>query len=203
MFKLLKKCLDSTALWPAIALVIAINLWLGIKAGGDNLLENSNARWGIVSLEMAGSADRAKVILQSWNRRSPEGTLLRAIALRSLVYDYFFMVFYTATLAMASLIAATLIETRHPKLKRLGLTKLGTAFAHTQIVILVLDAVENIALWRMFQPSGSYVWPVLAKSCAIPKFGLIAVTFAYILFVFVIRLGESKQRTRNTRVATS
>jgi hypothetical protein len=200
MFNLLKKCLNSTFLWPAIALVIAINLWLGIKAGGDNLLENPSARWGIVSLEMAGTTERAKVILQSWTRKSPEGIPLRAIASRSLVYDYFFMIFYTATLAMACLIAATVIETRHQQLKGLGFTKLGTALARLQAVILILDALENIALWRMLRGSGSDIWPVLAKACAIPKFGLIAATFAYILFVFVIRLGESKQRTRNTRV---
>jgi hypothetical protein len=205
MFNLLKKCLNSTFLWPAIALVIAINLWLGIKAGGDNLLENPSARWGIVSLEMAGTTERTKVILQSWTRKSPEGTPLRPITLsdiasRSLIYDYFFMIFYTGTLAMACLISATVIETRHQKLKSLGFTTLGTALARMQVLILILDALENIALWRMLRGSGSDIWPVLAKACAIPKFGLIAATLAYILFVFVIRLGESKQRTRNTRV---
>lgn len=202
MFKLLKKCLLSRALWPVIALVIAINLWLGIKAGGDSLLENQNARWGIVSLETAGSTDRAKVILLSWSQKSPDGISLRRIALRSLIYDYFFMLFYTATLAMACLIAATIIETRHPTLKRHGLTKLGTALARLQIVVLVLDAVENIALWRMLRGSGSYFWPLVAKSCAVPKFGLIAVTFAYVFFVLVVRASEN-QSTRGPRVAAT
>jgi len=205
MYKLLKRCLNSTFLWPAIALVIAINLWLGIKAGGDNLLENPIARWGIVSLEVAGTTDRTKAILQSWAPKSPEGIQLRTIALRSLIYDCVFLVLYTATLAMACLIAATLIETRHPKLARMGFATLGRGLAHLQGVVAALDTVENIALWRILRvrASGFYVWPVLAKSCAIPKFGLIAAACTYILFVFVVRLGETKQRIHKNTVAAT
>ena len=203
MYKLLKKCLNSPFLWPAIALVIAINLWLGIKAGGDNLLENPTARWGIVSLEMAGTVDKAKAILQGWARKSPEGIPLRTIALRSLIYDCVFLVLYTATLAMACLIAAALIDTRHPKLARMGLAKMGRGLAHLQGVVAALDTVENIALWRMLRASGSYVWPALAKSCAVPKFALIAITSTYILIVFVVRLGEAKQLTRKNTVAAT
>ncbi|MDX6574650.1 MAG: hypothetical protein QOE96_603 [Blastocatellia bacterium] len=204
MYKLLKKCLNSPFLWPAIALVIAINLWLGIKAGGDNLLEiPPAARWGIVSLEMAGTVDKAKAILQVWARKSPEGIPLRTIALHSLIYDCGFLVLYTATLAMACLISATLIDTRHPKLARMGLAKLGRGLAHLQGVVAALDTVENIALWRILRSSGLYVWPALAKACAVPKFALIAITFTYILVVFVVRLGEIKQRIRQNTVAAT
>jgi hypothetical protein len=43
----------------------------------------------------------------------------------------------------------------------------------------------------------------MAKACAVPKFALIAITFTYILVVFVVRLGEIKERIRQNTVAAT
>jgi hypothetical protein len=190
---------ESKALWPGIALVIAINLWLGVKAGGDGLLQNVDAPNGIVSLELAGNFDRATLIVQSWPRKSPEGISLRPIAVHSLIYDCFFMVLYTTTLALACLIAATVIESSHPKMKQFGLTRLGTALARVQVLVLTLDATEDFAMWRTIRGSPSHFWPILATSCAVPKFILIGLSSAYILFAFVVRMSETNPRTRTAK----
>jgi hypothetical protein len=187
------KYLRSSALWPAVALLIALNLWLGIKAGGDRLLTNTVATQGIVSLETAGSAERAGAIILSWTK-TPDGISLRSVALHSLIYDGFFIIFYTITLALGCFIAAGIIEVRHRKLKDLGLVKLGLILARLQVLTAALDFLEDIALWRMLSNSTSSLWPSLARWCAIPKFALIAVSLLYILLAFIFRLGESHQR---------
>jgi hypothetical protein len=206
MFKQLSKCLNSRGLWPAIALVIAINLWLFVKAGGDGLLYNAVAPRGIVSLELAGNPARGKEIIHSW-RRTPSGVSWSApakpgtqppslveVALSSLRYDNVYMFSYTITLALTCLIAATVIETRHPKLKRFGLARAGTLLARVQVLVLVLDATENFAVWRMLRGSDSYVWAALARSAALPKFALIGITAIYILFVFIVRISGPAPR---------
>lgn len=188
------KYLQSSVLWPVVALLIAINLWLGIKAGGDSLLNNVTAPQGIVSLETAGSVERGRNIIQSWNKKTTDEIPLRSIALHSLIYDYIFILFYTFTLALVCLIAAGAINENHEKLKHLGLVKLGVGLARIQILTAALDAIENIALWRMLREATSTIWPVLAKWCAFTKFGLIAVSLIYIMLAFIFWIGESHQR---------
>jgi hypothetical protein len=198
------KYLRSSVLWSVVALLIAINLWLGIKAGGDNLLNNLTAPRGIISLETTGSVESARKIIQSWNKNTPGEIPLRSIALRSLIYDYIFIVFYTFTLALVCLIAAGVFNANHEKLNRLGLVKLGVGLARLQIVTAALDAIENIALWRMLRDSTLSIWPLLARWCALPKFGLIAVSFIYILLAFIFWIGESHKRKplRKSQVST-
>ncbi|HEX8747235.1 MAG TPA: hypothetical protein VF717_08540 [Pyrinomonadaceae bacterium] len=191
----LHKYLASRALWPLIALLIAINLWLGIKAGGDNLLRNSAAPNGIISLEVAGSMGAAEAIMQSWNRLLPDGTtLLLDVARQSLKWDYVFILFYTITLALGCLISASIIDTRHEKLKRLGLVKVGWMLICSQVLVAALDATENVALWMVLHGSKSNSWPVLSKWCAVPKFGLIGISFFYMFLTFIIWIGESHKR---------
>lgn len=187
-----------------MALLIAVSLWFGVKAGGGGLLRNEHAPNGIVSLELAGSAEAAAKIVKSWNRPAPyekseetdeevKSTLLD-VARESIIYDYFFILFYTVTLALGCLISADIIDARHETLKRLGMVRIGWALIYAQVLVAAMDATENVALWNMLQGSGASFWPTLARWCAMIKFGLIATSLLYMLLVFIIWIGESYKR---------
>jgi hypothetical protein len=202
-------------LWPLFPLLIATSLWLGVKAGGDNLLKNKTAApSGMGSLERAGSLDEARKVMESWNREVPEGRTqaeiedqstfsrllsndgrkLTEVAKRSLVFDLCFIVLYTTSLAVACLLAATEIAVRRRKQKQFSLVKLGIYLAGSQILTAAFDLFEDLALWRMLKNSSSEIWPLLAYGCSIAKYAVIAISLAYILTAFIFWLFEAKQR---------
>jgi hypothetical protein len=212
-----------SVLWPLFAVLIAIGLWLGVKAGGDNLLKNSVAPSGIGSLERAGNKDEAGKVIRSWNqpaldertRReidkpsllfrllSNDGRPLTEVAKRSLVFDLFFIVFYTSAMAVACLLAATEIAVRQKKRKESRLVKVGIRLAYLQILTAMVDVLENFALWRMLRNSTSEallnsrtsdLWPAMAYVCSIAKYTLVALSLTYVLLAFIFWLADSRQK---------
>jgi hypothetical protein len=165
--------------WPVLALLLALSLWLGTKAGADGYLYNDKiAPYGIVSLELAGDATEASRIISFWDLWGA-----RDDALRSIAYDYIFLLFYSTTLALACVIAASLPgRDRSSWYARLGL---GLAWA--QWLAALLDVIENVALTKMLTaPRVGDSWPVVAWWCAIPKFALIILGLLYIVAAGVV-----------------
>jgi hypothetical protein len=210
-------------LWPILAVLIAVSCWFGVKAGGDNLLKNDYARSGIGSLERAGSVEEARWIISTWNQRVPErrsksetdnlgaitrlfsnqGLMLTEVALRSLVFDLFFIFFYASAMAVACLLAATEIQCRRRKSKS-RLVALGMQLALMQIVTAGFDVVENIALWRMLSAPVRNPWPWIAYVSSIAKFALLAVSLFYIFIAFVIWVIDHRRpSSRKVVVATT
>ena len=210
-------------LWPLFPVLIAISLWFGVKAGGDNLLKNRTARSGIGSLERARTVEQAQWIIKSWDHRAPdsrtqsqlesqnhlaallsnEGRLRTDIARRSLVFDLFFIVFYASALAAACLLAATEIAIRRHK-ERSPLVSLGIRLAYMQIITAGFDVLENVGLWRMLSGSTARFWPLLSYVCSIAKYSLVAVSLIYIMLAFifwVIDLQQQPARNRSTVMA--
>ena len=191
-------------LWPLFPALIAISFWFGVKAGGDNLLKNDTARSGIGSLERAGSVEQAQWIIQSWKDKAPDrrtqseiesphllssmlshdGRILTEVAKRSLVFDLFFIIFYSCTMAVACLLAATQIAVRGPK-KGSRLVAYGLRLAYAQILTATFDMMEDFALWRMLSGSMSKVWPLIAYGCSIAKYLLLATSLMYVFVAFV------------------
>ena len=200
-------------LWPLLPVLIAISCWFGVKAGGDDLLQNDTARSGIVSLELAGSVNEAQAIVDSWKHQVPErrsqaditeqnavsrwfsnqGRTLTEVARRSLLFDLFFIVFYSSVVAVACLLAATEIHCRSRK-PRPRLVALGMQLARVQIVTAGFDLIENIALWRMLSASLSNPWPWIAYVSSIAKFTLVAVSLFYIFIAFVFWVIDHRRR---------
>ena len=200
-------------LWPLLTVLIAISLWFGVKAGGDNLLHNDTARSGIGSLERAGSAAEAESIIRSWNRQVPDwrsqtdikeqgslsrvftnqGRKLTEVATRSLVFDLFFIGFYASAMAVACLLAATEIAVRSRK-RRPRLVALGIKLASLQLVTAGFDVVENFALWRMLSDSVTNPWPWLAYACSIAKLSLVAFSLFYIFIAFGFWVVDHRRR---------
>src|SRR5215510_3350628 len=199
-------------LWPLFPVLIAISLWFGVKAGGDNLLRNKTAISGIGSLERAGTVDEARKIISSWNQRAPErrsqieiknesflsrflsndGRMLTSVARRSLIFDLFFIVFYTSVMAAACLLAATEIALRRDKQKS-RLVSLGIKLAYIQLLTAGADLIEDVALWRMLSNSTSRLWPWLAYVCSWTKYALVATSLVYILLAFIFWVVDNRR----------
>lgn len=211
-----------SVLWPLFPVLIAIGLWFGVKAGGDNLLRTREAPRGIGSLERAGSVDEAQRIIASWNHMAPErrtpreidnsnfitliisndGRLLTSVAKRSLVFDLFFIVFYASTLAVACLLAATEIAVRRRNSES-RLVSVGIRLAYLQVVTASMDVLENFGLWRMLKNSTSEFWPQLAYACSIAKYVLIIISLLYVFIAYLFWIAAYKQHPNSPRALTT
>ena len=211
-----------SALWPLFAFLIATGLWFGVKAGGDGLLKNPAAPSGIGSLERAGSVAEASKIISSWDQKAPDertrsqmekpsllfnlisndGRVLTSVARRSLVFDLFFIIFYTTALAVACLLAATEIAIRTRKRTGSRLVRFGLRLAYLQVVSAAVDVLENVAVWRMLAPSTLGLWPILAYFCSIAKLVLVSISLIYVLLAFVFWLVDARHTPkRRVKVA--
>lgn len=203
-------------------MLIAISCWFGVKANGDNLLENDVARRGIVSLELAGSVNQAQLIINSWQYKVPErrsddevkkqGRIFRAftnqgrmvtdVAKRSLIFDLFFISFYASAMAVACLLAATEIHCRSRKPKP-RLVALGMRLALLQLATAAFDVAENFALWRMLSGSVRNPWPWIAYGFAAAKFTLLGVSIVYIFVAFGFWLVDHRRPSMRKTIAAT
>ncbi len=155
-----------------VSLIASLSLMVILQAV-DGPLRTAAAPQGIVSFELAGTAEQAAAIVQSWD------ILARMHAGLSLGLDYLFMLAYATAFMLACLWAATRWSAAWARW-------LGQALAWAMPVAAVADAIENAALWRtLHEPVAP--WPALARSMALIKFGLLA---AALLFVVLTLLGR-------------
>lgn len=121
---------------------------------------------GIVSIKVAGTPERAVAILDArgddWRRRAQAG----------LRFDGGFLVAYSTALTAACLLSARVLDAPVPPGR---LTRRWRG----QWVAGGLDAVENVALWRMLGGSREVSWLALARRCALAKFTLVGLGLAY------------------------
>jgi hypothetical protein len=128
---------------------------------------------GIVGFELAGSEERVAEILDDW---AEDG---RDAARASLWIDFPFLLAYGAFLTLA-------VAALRDRAKRCGLGRLAAA----GVVIVALpataaafDAIEDVGLLVALEGEGGDRAPLLATICASLKFGLLAITAAYLLAV--------------------
>ncbi|HEX5876477.1 MAG TPA: hypothetical protein VFY60_17655 [Pyrinomonadaceae bacterium] len=194
-------------------MLIAISCWFGVKAGGDNLLENDTAQSGIGSLQRAQSVKEAQAVIESWQQQVPErrsqadiekqyavtrwfsnqGRTLTEVAKRSLLFDLFFILFYTSVVAVACLLAATEIHCRSSKPKP-RLVRLGLRLARLQILTVAFDLIENVAVWRMLSAPVSNPWPWIAYHSSVAKFTVLAVSLFYVFIAFIFWVIDHRRR---------
>jgi hypothetical protein len=133
---------------------------------------------GIVGFELAGSEDRAAEIVADWGEDGTDA------AKASLWLDYAYIVAYGTFLVLAALATGDLARRRSwDRMASFGLVAAPLAAAAA-----VFDAVENVGLLLAVNGHGGGLAPRLAQVCALLKFGLLAVTIAYLLAGLALRL---------------
>ena len=162
--------------WLLLGLTIVLMIVFGITG---EPLTTTTAPYGVVSFELAGSVERSKSILISWDADAQ----LRAAF--GLGLDFVFMLVYASTIAFGCGMTAQV-------LKRSGWPLAGWGILLSWAVILaaVLDAIENIALTTLIFGSVVSPWPEIARWCAIFKFALIFISIVYVIYGCVVALVE-------------
>ena len=150
----------------ALALVYAV-VQIAI-ALANRPLSTEAAPDGIVTLELAGSPEEAAPIVEEWAR---VGALDEAGI--SLGLDFLYMPLYGALLAGLVIAVA----------QRAGKERWGRLVAWAPFVAVAFDVVETVALTRVVDNPSAGGWAALARVCALPKFGLLAVAFLFVVMV--------------------
>jgi len=136
----------------------------------DSPLKTESAPQGIVSFELAGDLSNSKMVINSWNSKA------RVYAGLSLGLDYLFLVLYTVSIGSCCIIIARRIVSSN---KTIGFIGAGIAWA--MLAAGLLDAAENFALIELLLGSEESYWPGIARWCAIPKFGIVALGLLYLI----------------------
>lgn len=154
----------------ALALTLVLTAAVGVTLSVANApLRTEAARAGIVSLELAGTTERARAVIDSWGPRQREAAAF------GLGLDFLFLLLYPTAMSLAVGLAADRVALRRPRL-----ALWGKVLALGLPVAAVLDAVENAALWRMLQLGPTDGWAIVAAGCAAAKFALVLLGLAYL-----------------------
>lgn len=110
----------------------------------------------IIDFELAGSWEKASVMLQAWRENDAMPALFFVLG-----FDYLFMLVYSISLWFVCLHLADVVS---------SLKRFMIILAWLQPVAAVLDAIENAALFEVALGSDNPVWPVVSWWSAVPKF---------------------------------
>ncbi|HEU4739121.1 MAG TPA: hypothetical protein VFS54_08590 [Solirubrobacterales bacterium] len=154
--------------------VAVVALLAAMKPAEDRMTETGP---GIVSFELAGSADRSQEIQDEWGEDG------RDAARQQLWIDYGFMLAYGAFLVLAA--AATRDLARSRGWSRLVV--IGALAVPAGGIAAGCDAIENACLLLSLGDAGSWA-PVTATVFATAKFALLLIAIAYILAGLAMRL---------------
>ena len=156
----------------------------------DQPLRTDAASNGIVSFELAGDPQAARLITDSWKQTSlslsaavgqPGPDIVNVpylFAAFGLGIDYLFMPLYALALGFGTLLAAH----RHDGWIR----SLAVVAGYAAFAAAIFDAMENYALLRVLLGEIQSAYPAIAAFCAIVKFGLILFGVLYGLAAWLL-----------------
>jgi hypothetical protein len=154
--------------------IAVVALLAAMKPAENRMTENGP---GIVSFELAGSADRSQEIQDEWGEDG------RDAARQQLWIDYAFMLAYGAFLVLAATATRDLARSRGWRRQ----VMLGALAVPAGGIAAGCDAIENACLLLTLGDAGSWA-PVTATVFATAKFALLLVALAYILTGLGMRL---------------
>ena len=155
-----------------IILLILIIFIFSIFRFLDSPLRTKAAPSGIVSYELAGSAEKTMQILTSWDSRA------RLFAAFGLGFDFLFLVVYATAISLACLMSSA---------KHTGwFLSLGTWLGWGSILAAGMDSIENIALWNLLIGKTASYLPQVAAWCATIKFLFIFLGILYGLVGWIL-----------------
>jgi len=125
----------------------------------DAPLQTDAAPNGIVSFELAWTAETAKSILTSWDAEA------RLFAAFGLGLDYLFMPAYALALSLGLLLSM--------KNKADWYSKFAAWMGWGAFAAALFDALENYALWKELTGNMFSPYPEIAATCASVKFALL------------------------------
>lgn len=165
------KRIANAHLWPALILfLVSALVLLAVMSRLDAALTTVAAPGGIVSFEMAGNLETATRIVASWKMA---GKIQAAF---SLGLDYLFLIVYALFISIACVLIGRKLTPKY----RLW-ANLGYLIGWAQFPAALLDGIENFALIRVILGSQSEVLPLIARWCAVVKFGIVGAGLIYIL----------------------
>lgn len=130
----------------------------------DAPLRNRFAPAGIVSFELAGSAQVAQSIINSWDNEA------KLNASFGLGFDFLFMPFYAVSIGMGILLGAK--NAREPW------GRMGGMLGWFVVAAVIFDCIENVVLFSILR--GNFMLPpVIAAGCAYAKFGILICGLIY------------------------
>lgn len=177
-FKWLSDSAQQSAL--LITFLLSLTLLAGMHALDQTLITETAPR-GIVSFELAGSIEKVEQILKEW------GSEGKAYATLSLGLDYLFLIVYALFISLSCVRIA-----RHLKLRFSILAAWGFMSGWAQFLASLLDAIENFALINLAFDSQRESWPIIARWCAMVKFGIVGIGLVYILtgtlFIVILKV---------------
>lgn len=156
------------AFWRLLALTLAL---LAVMSMVGAPLNTPVAPAGIISFELAGTLDKARMILDSWDTRA------RLFAAFGLGFDYVFMLAYAALFSLAVRLAGVALACAH-----FPLAGVAGPLSHAQWLAAGLDALENVALAVLLLDAPAEPWPLIAAVCAETKFGLLFLGLVYAFY---------------------
>jgi hypothetical protein len=154
--------------------VAVLGLLAAMKPAEDRMTDNGP---GIVSFELAGSADRSQEIQDEWGEDG------RDAARQQLWIDYGFMLAYGTFLVLAAAAIRDLARSRGWR----RLVAIGAVAVPAGGIAAGCDAIENACLLLILDGAGDWA-PVAATVFAAVKFALLGVAIAYILSGLAMRL---------------
>ncbi len=125
----------------------------------DAPLRTDSAPGGIVSFELAWTADAAREILDSWDAKA------HLNAAFGLGLDYLFMPVYGMALSLGLLLIS--------RAKGGWFRRLAAWMGWGALAAALFDAIENYALWRELTGLVVSPYPEIAALCAQVKFALL------------------------------
>jgi hypothetical protein len=152
-----------------LAFLAATTLLLAILQRQGVGLVNERSPYGIVSLELAGSAHEARAIVSAWEAEGKTATAIRNIRL-----DFLLIPFYSILLYMACGSLATNKPARH--------SRIGAWIAFGCLLAGLLDVFENIIMMSTLRGRISETGVTAASLLAKTKFAWIGLALAYILY---------------------
>jgi hypothetical protein len=165
---------SKRALVFVASLVFGFVLWYALRTL-DAALANPKSS-GIVSLQLAYTAERSQEIIGSWDKTA------RDSAQSGLLLDFLFPVCYSTALTIACFWAVALFRER-------GYRKTGwlaAVVAWAQWPAAVFDYMENVALWVELHGTIADPWPRIAFVCASLKFFLVATALVILIAALVV-----------------
>ena len=152
--------------WPRVAaLLLLLGLTYWLRPRPEPALKTAQAGWGIVSLELAFTEERAGHLIASWGPA-------RDAAIRLQAQDDIWLLVYSTTLALACVMVSG---------------RFAGLLAWAQWLAGLFDFLENRAISQMLAGAVAAPWPQVAGVCASLKFLLILSGLVYL----VSRLGSS------------
>jgi len=172
----------STLGWTLTVFVILTIVCFVVLESMARRLITAAAPMGIVSFELAATAEESREIVASWD----EGT--REIARQNLWWDYLFIPLYTTTLAILGIMSAHWFTSRGLH----GLSNLAILLAWGQWLAGLLDFAENSALLRALElyPEIPEGLPRLSSTCARCKFVLVVLAAVCCFFGLMLSLSS-------------